>query len=81
MCSGICRYIWYAFGAKAFRFHIESWPEWDSNPLPRAYRAHDIYIYTYIYIYIYIYLQLNKLHNNTLQNQVSVLVFLMMLSD
>ena len=75
MCSGICRYIWYTFGAKAFRFHIESGPEWDSNLLPRAYRAHDIYIY------IYIYLQLNKLHSKTLQNQVSVLVFLMTLSD
>ena len=25
--------------AKVFRFHIESWPEWDSNPRPRANRA------------------------------------------
>ena len=23
----------------AFRFHIESWPERDSNPRPRTYRA------------------------------------------
>ena len=32
-------YIWYSFGAKVFRFYIESWPERDSNPRPRAYRA------------------------------------------
>ena len=44
MCSGICRYIWYSFWAKVFRFRIESWREWDSNPRPRAYRAHE-YIY------------------------------------
>ena len=25
-----------------FGFHIESWPEWDSNPRPRAYRAHTL---------------------------------------
>ena len=42
MCSGICRYIWYSYWAKVFRFHIESWPEWDSNPRPRAYRAHAL---------------------------------------
>ena len=24
------------------RFYIESWPEWDSNPRPRAYRAHAL---------------------------------------
>ena len=30
-------YIWYSF---SLRFHIESWPEWDSNPRPRAYHAH-----------------------------------------
>ena len=35
-------YIWYSFWAKVFRFHIESWPEWDSNPRPRAYRAHAL---------------------------------------
>ena len=23
-------------------FSIESWPEWDSNPRPRAYRAHAL---------------------------------------
>ena len=28
--------------AKVFPFHIESWPEWDSNPGPRAYRAHAV---------------------------------------
>ena len=28
--------------AKVFRFHIESWPEWDSNPRPCAYRAHAL---------------------------------------
>ena len=26
----------------AFRFHIESWPERDSNPWPRTYRAHAL---------------------------------------
>ena len=25
-----------------FRFHIESWLEWDPNPQPCAYRAHAI---------------------------------------
>ena len=25
-----------------FRFYIESSPEWDSNPRPRAYRAHAL---------------------------------------
>ena len=35
-------YIWYSFWAKVFRFHIESWPEWDSNPRPRAYRVHAL---------------------------------------
>ena len=29
-------------GLRFFRFHIESWPEWDSNPRPRAYRAHAL---------------------------------------
>ena len=33
-------YISYSFWAKVFRFHIESWPEWDSNPRPRTYLAH-----------------------------------------
>ena len=28
----------YSFCAKVFRFNIESWPEWESNPQPRAYR-------------------------------------------
>ena len=32
-------YTWYSFRAKVLRFHIKSWPEWDSNPRPRAYRA------------------------------------------
>ena len=27
---------------KVFRFYIESWPEWDSDPRPRAYRAHTL---------------------------------------
>ena len=51
-------YLW----AKVFRFHIESWPEWDSNPRPRAYRAHlgytvyNIYVCMYCIIYIYIYI-------------------------
>ena len=31
-----------SFSAKVFRFHIESWPEWDSNLRPRAYRAHTL---------------------------------------
>ena len=30
------------FWAKAFRFHIESWPEWDSDPQPRAYCTHPL---------------------------------------
>ena len=34
-------YIWYSFELR-FRFHIESWPEWDANPPPRAYRAHAL---------------------------------------
>ena len=25
-----------------FPFYIESWPGWDSNPRPRAYRAHAL---------------------------------------
>ena len=29
--------MWYSF-----RFYIESWPEWDWNPRPRAYRAHAL---------------------------------------
>ena len=44
-CCGIYQYnqyIWYSFGAKVFRFHIESWREWDSNPRPRAYRLRVI---------------------------------------
>ena len=45
-------YIWYSFWAKvSYRFHIETWPEWDSNPRPRAYRAHVLTV-SYIYIYI-----------------------------
>ena len=31
------------------RFHTESWPEWDSSPQPRAYRAHALTSY-YLYI-------------------------------
>ena len=27
---------------KLFRFHIESWTEWDSNPQHGAYRAHAL---------------------------------------
>ena len=34
--------VWYSFWAKVFRFHMESWPEWDSNLRPRAYRAHTL---------------------------------------
>ena len=26
----------------SYRFYIESWPEWDSNPRPGAYRAHAL---------------------------------------
>ena len=33
---------WYSLWAKVFWFHIESWPGWDSNPRPRAYRAHFV---------------------------------------
>ena len=32
-------YIWYSFWAKVFLFHIECWPEWDSNQWPCAYHA------------------------------------------
>ena len=35
-------YVWHTFCAKVFRFHIESWPEWDLNPRPRAYGAHAL---------------------------------------
>ena len=35
-------YVWHSFCAKVFRFHIESWPEWDLNPRPRAYGAHAL---------------------------------------
>ena len=49
MCSRICRYIWYSYWAKVFWFHIESWPEWDSKPQPRAYRAHSLSLYIYIF--------------------------------
>ena len=35
-------YIWYSFWAKVFRFHIGSWPEWNTNPLPRTHRAHAL---------------------------------------
>ena len=28
--------------SKDFRFYIESWPEWDPNPLPCAYREHAL---------------------------------------
>ena len=35
-------YIWYSYWAKVLRFHIESWPEWDSNPRPSGYRAHAL---------------------------------------
>ena len=35
-------YMWYSFWAKVFRCYIESWPEWDSNPRPSAYRAHAL---------------------------------------
>ena len=35
-------YIWYSYRAKVFRFHIEIWPELDSNPPPCAYRAHAL---------------------------------------
>ena len=34
--------IWYSFLGKVFRFHIESWPKWDSNPRPRTYRTHAL---------------------------------------
>ena len=27
---------------KVFRFHIESWPEWDTNLRSRIYRAHAL---------------------------------------
>ena len=30
------------FELRFFGFYIESWPEWDSNPRPRAYRAHAL---------------------------------------
>ena len=32
----------YSFWAKAFQFHIESWPLRESNPRPRTYRAHAL---------------------------------------
>ena len=32
----------YIYIAKVFRLHIESWPEWDSNPRPCAYCAHAL---------------------------------------
>ena len=35
-------YIWYSFLAKIFLFHIESWPEWDSNQQPPAHHAHAL---------------------------------------
>ena len=35
-------YIWYSYWAKVFRFHVESWPEWESNPWPRAYCVHAL---------------------------------------
>ena len=35
-------YIWYSFLTKVFRFHVESWPEWDSNPRLCAYCAHAL---------------------------------------
>ena len=40
----IYRYIltWYLLWAKVFRFHIESWSEWDSNPQPHAYHAYAL---------------------------------------
>ena len=37
------------------RFHIESWPEWDSNPRPRAYRAHALNTELYIYMCVCVY--------------------------
>ena len=30
------------FELRCFRFHIESWPEWDLNPQPRSYCAHAL---------------------------------------
>ena len=33
-------YVLYSFSTKVFRLHIESWHKWDSNPRPRANRAH-----------------------------------------
>ena len=30
------------FELRFFDFHLGSWPEWDSNPQPRAYRAHAL---------------------------------------
>ena len=42
MCSRIYQYKSYAFWAKVFWFHIESRPEWDSNPWPCAYGVHAL---------------------------------------
>ena len=30
------------FELRFFDFHVKSWPEWDSNPRPCAYRAHAL---------------------------------------
>ena len=39
-------YMLYIYGIhfelRCFRFHIESWPEWDLNPQPRSYCAHAL---------------------------------------
>ena len=42
-------YTWYSYWAKVFWFHIESWPEWNSKPRPRANRAHALSLSIYIY--------------------------------
>ena len=44
VCGHIYIYILYMvfIWAKIFPFHIDSWPEWDSNPWPCAYRAHAL---------------------------------------
>ena len=37
-------YVYVYMYMKVFRFHIEIWPEWDSNPRPCAYSAYALII-------------------------------------
>ena len=40
--SFIYIHIWYSFIADVFLYRIENWPEWDSNPQPRACCLHSL---------------------------------------